>query len=147
LIRERCYYVNRLACLFRSAYRVRKVAAPAPPAPTPPRYLDSCAVVEAVACAKLGNRAKGDNGKTGKLHKLIDLMHTGGLITRDIRDNAHEIRHFGNYGAEIQDDGLDMVSESEVDDVEEVTWQLLFTLYVAPAAAKRLRDKRFTPKA
>jgi Domain of unknown function (DUF4145) len=104
-------------------------------------------VVEAVACAKLGNRAKGDNGKTRRLHELIDLMHTEGLITRDIRDNAHEIRYFGNYGAHLQDDGLDMVSESEVDDVEEVTWQLLYTLYVAPAAAKRLRDKRSIPKA
>lgn len=103
-------------------------------------------VVEAIACDKLGGKAKDAGGKIRKLHELIDAMHAEGLITRDIRDSGHEIRYFGNYGAHIQDDGLDHVTAAEVADVEEVTWQLLYTIYVAPEAAKRLREKRATSK-
>jgi hypothetical protein len=54
--------------------------------------------------------------------------------------SAHQIRVFANYGAHIQDDGLAQVERTEADDVREVTWQILYATYVAPAAAKRLRD-------
>jgi hypothetical protein len=99
-------------------------------------------VVEGVACDKLGDAAKTDKGFPKKLHQLIAQMHSTGLITKDLRENADEIRYFGNYGAHIQDDGLDNVSHEEVEDVNEVAWQLLYTIYIAPAAAQRLRDKR-----
>ena len=98
--------------------------------------------VEAVACDKLGDRAKDNKGRTQKLHRLIDRLHEAGFITKDMQESAHEIRYFGNYGAHIQDDGLDLVSSEEVEDVREVTWQLLYTIYVAPNATQRLREKR-----
>jgi hypothetical protein len=69
-------------------------------------------------------------------------MHSRGLITKDVRDSAHEVRHFGNYGAHIQDDGLDSVSADEATDVGEIAWQLLSSLYVSPAKTAELRKKR-----
>ena len=103
-------------------------------------------VVEAAACDKLGPLTKSTGGKTKKLYDLIDTMHSENLITEDIRKSAHEIRLFGNYGVHIQDDGLDEVTSDESGDVAEITWQLLYTLYVAPAKTAGLRRKRVAKK-
>lgn len=99
-------------------------------------------VVEAVACDKLEDRSKDPKGKTLRLHNLIDTLHTEGLITKDIKDNAHELRHLGNYGAHVQDDRLDDVTEEDVASVREIAWQLLYSIYVAPYKAVKLREAR-----
>jgi len=99
-------------------------------------------VLEAVACDKLGSKAKDAKGTTLKLHALIDLLHGEGFITKDLKDSAHEIRHFGNYGAHVQDDGLDQVTRQEARDAREVTWQFLYSIYVAPAKTEELRKAR-----
>ena len=99
-------------------------------------------VVEATACDKLGADAKDDKGKTKKLFALIDAMHAKGLITTDVKDSAHGIRHFGNYGAHVQDDGLESVSAEEANDVAQVAWQLLQSLYIAPAKTAELRNAK-----
>ncbi len=99
-------------------------------------------VTEALACDKLGAKAKDAKGNTRKLHELIDLLHADGLITKDIKDSAHELRHFGNYGAHVQDDGLDKVERQEAKDVREITWQLLYSIYVAPFKTDELRKAR-----
>ena len=99
-------------------------------------------VVEAIACDKLGDESLNTKGKTKKLDTLIDLLFSRGIITKNIKDNANEIRLFGNYGAHVQDDGLDKVDRDEAQDVREISWQLLHTIYVAPFTAKNLRDKR-----
>lgn len=99
-------------------------------------------VLEAVACDKLGPKAKDPKGNTFKLHSLIDLLHTEGFITKDLKDSAHEIRQFGNYGAHVQDDGLDKVTRQEARDAREVTWQFLYSIYVAPAKTDELRKAR-----
>jgi len=52
-------------------------------------------VVEALACEKLGRTAKREDGKTMKLYQLIDTMHADGLITKNIKETAQELRHFG----------------------------------------------------
>jgi len=103
-------------------------------------------VIEAIACDKLGKKSKDNKGKTKKLFELIDLMYNEGLITKDIKDSAHEIRLFGNYGAHVQDDGLDNVEREEAQDVREITWQLLYTIYVAPDKTKKLKEKRESKK-
>ena len=61
--------------------------------------------IEPLAGDKLGAKSKDAKGATRKLYELIDLLHADGFITRDLRDSAHELRHFGNYGAHAQDDG------------------------------------------
>jgi len=103
-------------------------------------------VIEAIACDKLGQKSKDDKRKTKKLFELIDLMHNEGLITKDIKDSAHEIRLFGNYGAHVQDDRLDNVKYDEAQGVREITWQLLYTIYVAPHKTKKLKEKRQSKK-
>lgn len=99
-------------------------------------------VLEAVACDKLGAKAKDAKSNTFKLHALIDLLHTEGFITKDLKDSAHEIRQFGNYGAHVQADGLDKVTRQEARDAREVTWQFLYSIYVAPAKTDELRKAR-----
>lgn len=99
-------------------------------------------VLEAVACDKLGTKAKDAKGTTLKLYALIDLLHGEGFVTKDIMDSAHETRHFGNYGAHVQDDGLDQVTREEARDTRELTWQCLYAIYVAPAKTEELRKAR-----
>ncbi len=99
-------------------------------------------VIEAISCDKLGSEAKDKNGRTKRLSTLIDLMQKEGLITKDIAEGAHEIRLFGNYGAHVQDDGLDSVERDEAIDVREITWQILYAVYVAPYKTKELALKR-----
>ena len=99
-------------------------------------------VIEALACDKLGNKSKDAKGDTKKLFLLIDLLHSEGLITKDIKEIATELRHFGNYGAHVQDDGLDKVERQEALSVREITWQLLYLIYVAPYKTSELRNAR-----
>lgn len=101
-------------------------------------------VLEAVVCDKLGSKAKDTKGNPFKLHTLIDLLHTDGFITKDLKDSAHEIRHFGNYGAHVQDDGLDEVTRQEAQNTREIAWQFLYAIYVAPAKTEELRSARKT---
>jgi len=99
-------------------------------------------VVEAAACDKLGPAAQDAKGRTKRLLDLIDEMHSQGLITADLKESTHEIRLFGNYGAHVNDDGLDSVSADEASAVRKIAWQLLHTLYVAPEKTAELRKKR-----
>lgn len=99
-------------------------------------------VVEAIACDKLGDAARGKDGRTKRLQDLIHEMFKRGLITKDLKEMAHEVRHFGNYGAHIQDDMLDSVTADDADDVEEVTHQLIQSLYLSTSATGRLRKRR-----
>ena len=93
-------------------------------------------VIEAVSCDRLGQKSKDKNGRTKRLYDLINLLLTEGLITKDLSDSAHEIRLFGNYGAHVQDDGLDTVERDEALDTRKITWQILYTVYVAPYKTK-----------
>jgi len=86
-------------------------------------------------------------GQTKKLHELIDTMFAKGLLISALRDMAHEIRFFGNYGAHAQDDGLDEVTADEVDDMMQLTEQILHALYVAPSVHAQARAKRLAKAA
>jgi len=99
-------------------------------------------VIEAVSCDRLGEKSKDKNGRSKRLYDLINLLLTEGLITKGLSDSAHEIRLFGNYGAHVQDDGLDKVERDEVIGAREITWQILYTLYIAPYKTKELSLKR-----
>ena len=73
---------------------------------------------------------------------MISPGRLPGRLFPHVRESADEIRHFGNYGLHIQDDGLDSVSSEEATDVAEIAWQLLHSLYIAPAKTAELRKKR-----
>jgi len=121
-------YAESMRCLFVNAYK---------------GAVTLCRrVIEAIACDKLGSKSKDTNGKTKKLYDLIDLLFNEGLITKDIKESAHEIRLFGNYGAHVQDDGLDSVEQNEAQDVKEITGQLLSIIYITPDKTKKLKEKR-----
>lgn len=99
-------------------------------------------VIEAIACDKLGGEAKREgDGATKRLGKLIELLHDNRFITTDIRDTADAIKYFGDYGAHVQDDGLDSVSRDDAEVIIKLTRQLLNAIYIAPYETKKLRDK------
>lgn len=125
-------YAEALRCMFADAYKGAVAL--------------SRRVVEATACDKLGKKAKNRDGTTKKLFELIDLLGSEGLITKEIKVAAHEVRFFGNYGVHVQDDGLDKVERDEARDVREICWQLLYTIYIAPFKTQELRDKRVKKK-
>ena len=98
-------------------------------------------VIEAAACNKLGADSLDAKGHTKKLWQLIDLMHQRGLITHDIRDAAHAVRLFGNYGAHVQDDDLDKVTRQEASEADDITWQILYSLFIVAKQTEALRQR------
>lgn len=81
--------------------------------------------------------AKGDN-----LREEIDDLFSKGLITKNLRDAAHEVRHFGNFGAHPRDDGLDTISPEDSESVLRMTNEFLLDLYIRPYETAELSKKR-----
>jgi hypothetical protein len=101
-------------------------------------------VMEALACDKLGQKAKDKNGKIHKLFTLIDLLYDDRKITKELKDSAHELRLFGNYGAHVQKDGLDKIESQEAKEIKEITWLFLYSLYITPFKTNELRKSRIS---
>lgn len=72
----------------------------------------------------------------------IDALFTIGLITKDLKDTAHEIRHFGNFGAHPSDDALDNTSSGDAEMIGQLTFDLIRTIYITPFQAAELKAKR-----
>lgn len=84
-----------------------------------------------------------DKGASGnRLIDQIDDLHKNGLITKSLHDAAHEIRHFGNFGAHPRDDGLDDISSDDANVILKLTNQFLMDLYVRPFETSQLTSKR-----
>jgi Domain of unknown function (DUF4145) len=79
-------------------------------------------------------------GDTNK--KVIKAMHDSGLITKPMFDAAHEIRHYGGYGAHPQDDGLDDITPEIAESLLELTNQFLQNIYVMEGKNVALAKKR-----
>src|SRR5690242_1032487 len=63
----------------------------------------------------LQNLARDKGIKRGEnIKKEIAELFAKGLITKSLHDAAHELRHFGGFGAHPQDDGLDNVTRQDV---------------------------------
>lgn len=69
-------------------------------------------------------------------------MYKRGLITKSLRDAAHEIRYFGNFGAHPQKDDLDNVTYEDAKTIWNLTSSFLMDLYIRPSRIKNLTDKR-----
>jgi len=80
--------------------------------------------------------------KKKKLWEQIDALFKAGLITKDLKETAHEIRHFGNFGAHPSDDQLDNTTWEDAKIVDRLTMDLIRTIYVVPFETNQLKDKR-----
>lgn len=99
-------------------------------------------VVENVAKKELGVKKIADE-KADNLKKKIVLMFKEGLITEPIEQQAQEIREFGNYGAHPADDGLDLdITREDVEQIDDLVWDIIRTTYLQPAKHKKLQAKR-----
>jgi uncharacterized protein DUF4145 len=79
-------------------------------------------------------------GDTNK--EQIKQMHASGLITKPMFDAAHEIRHYGGFGAHPQDDGLDDITRETADSLLELTNQFLQNIYVMSGRNAELAKRR-----
>lgn len=78
-----------------------------------------------------------------KLEKQIDDLFSQGIITKDLRDWAHEVRFVGNDAAHPKKPENDQpVSEEDAKDVLDLLEQFCQVLYVAPAIAEGRRKSR-----
>jgi len=96
-----------------------------------------------VMCRRAMQQIAIDKGASGnRLIDQIDDLHRSGLITKSLHDAAHEIRHFGNFGAHPRDDGLDAISSEDANVILKLTNQFLMDLYVRPFETAQLTSKR-----
>jgi hypothetical protein len=80
---------------------------------------------------------RGENIKT----EIAELFAKG-LITKSLHDAAHEMRHFGGFGAHPQDDDLDNVTHQDVDAMFTIMRQFTEHVYVLPSQTAELAKKR-----
>ena len=85
---------------------------------------------------------KDESIKNKNLYEQIDALFASGFITKHLKDTAHEIRHFGNFGAHPQNDNLDKTTREDVEAVDRLTWDLMRTIYVTPFQTAELKAKR-----
>ncbi len=88
------------------------------------------------------NKIKDLEIKKKKLWEQIDRLFTEGLITKDLKESAHEIRHFGNVGAHPTDDELDQTTKEDAEAIEQLTFSLIGAIYITPFKTKQMQDKR-----
>lgn len=76
------------------------------------------------------------------LWEQIDALFDSGLITKDLKETAHEIRHFGNFGVHPRDDQLDNTSWDDAQLVDRLTMDLIRLIYIVPFETNQLKVKR-----
>lgn len=76
------------------------------------------------------------------LWEQIDELSNNGLITKYLKETAHEIRHFGNFGAHPNDDSLNKTTSEEVEIVDSLTRDLIRAIYITPFNTDKLKNKR-----
>lgn len=81
-------------------------------------------VIQNIVLNKIENKTIKDKN----LWEQIDELFNKGFITKHLKDTAHEIRHFGNFGAHPQDDELDTTTREDAEAVDRLTWDLIRTI-------------------
>lgn len=77
--------------------------------------------------------------KKKKLHEQIDELFEKGVITKDIKEWAHEVRFVGNDAAHPNDT---QVTADDARDILELLDSMCDVLYIAPARAAERKIKR-----
>lgn len=80
--------------------------------------------------------------KSKKLWEQIDELFNKGFITKYLKDTAHEIRHFGNFGAHPQDDNLENTTREDAEMIEELTFSFISAIYITPFSTEKMKEKR-----
>lgn len=70
--------------------------------------------------------------KKDKLWEQIDELHDRQIITKDIKDWAHEIRLTGNIGAHPDKDGLEDVTKEDAKELIDFIEEYLNYVYIMP---------------
>jgi hypothetical protein len=96
-----------------------------------------------VMCRRVLQRIASDHQITGgDIKSQTNRMFEAGLITKNLKDAAHEIRHFGGFGAHPQDDDLDNVTRDDALGIWRQVNQFVNNLYVMPAENAELQKRR-----
>lgn len=78
-----------------------------------------------------------------RLEKQIDWMFSQGVITKDLKEWAHEVRIVGNDAAHPKKPAEDEpIAKEDADDILQLLNQFCQVLYVAPAIAKERKNLR-----
>jgi hypothetical protein len=85
--------------------------------------------------------AKEKKAKDGKLWAMIDDLFSQGIITIDLKDAAHEVRHLGNDG--VHEGG----GEEEAAEAIEFVENLIQYIYILRENIRLRREKRQAGKA
>lgn len=88
------------------------------------------------------DKIKDETIRNKKLWEQIDALFTEGFITKQLKESAHEIRHFGNFGAHPTDDNLDKTTSDDAKIIDRLTHDLLRAIYITPFETEELKSKR-----
>lgn len=78
-----------------------------------------------------------------KLEKQIDWLFAQGVITKDLKEWAHEVRLVGNDAAHPKKPEKDTpITKEDAEEIMQLLDQFTQTLYVAPAIAEERRKLR-----
>ncbi len=80
--------------------------------------------------------------KGKKLVEQINELCEKQAITKDIKDWCHQIRIIGNMGAHPDDDGLEIVSQTDADDLINFMEEYLNYVYIMPAKVAEKRKRK-----
>lgn len=72
---------------------------------------------------------------------LMAQIKNANFLTQDIKDWAHNIRIFGNWGAHPQDDNLKDVNEKLAEETQSFIEEFFNYVYVMPARVANARQK------
>ena len=88
------------------------------------------------------DKIKDPSIKSKKLWEQIDALFNEGYITKHLKETAHEVRHFGNFGAHPTDDTLENTTREEVKMVDRLIHDLIRAIYITPYETEKLKEKR-----
>jgi hypothetical protein len=73
---------------------------------------------------------------------LIKQIESLDNLPKDIKDWAHQIRIFGNWGAHPDKDNLKDIDSSDVAEAHDFTSKFLLYMFIMPEKVKLSREKR-----
>lgn len=95
-----------------------------------------------IMCRRTVQTSVYDLGAPGKnLFEQIDWLASNGKISPNLKDWAHEIRHFGNFGAH-PDELFGDVTQQDAETTFEFLKVFLQNVYEMPARVNRSRERR-----
>lgn len=77
--------------------------------------------------------------RKGTLFEQLEQLGKKGHLNSSLLDVAHGVRHFGNYGAHPEEDGLGEITKPDAEAVRDLTWQVLEDLYINPVKVAGIR--------